>query len=156
MHMLGRLIYYSRKASQEVHERGLLPVSRDALKFLVRRRFFLQFASEAIEYHLFARCRSVPSTLRAAPHRCETQITDRCLIYASFDRDSRIQPHVLQQLKCFNDLGYLKSGFRQVFLLPAEGGTPRQLSSGSYNYAQQSFGPEDAVWFDDAGLYRIE
>src|SRR5437867_5192025 len=54
----------------------------------------------------------------------------------------------------FNDLGYLKSGFRQVFVLPTEGGTPRQLTSGSCNYAQQAFGPEDAVWTAD-GKYLI-
>jgi len=54
----------------------------------------------------------------------------------------------------FNDLGYLKSGFRQIFVLPTEGGTPRQVTSGSYNYAQQSFGPEDATWTAD-GKYLI-
>jgi acylaminoacyl-peptidase len=54
----------------------------------------------------------------------------------------------------FNDIGYLKPGFRHVFVLPAEGGTPRQLSTGNFNYAQQPFGPDDAVWTPD-GKYLI-
>ena len=50
----------------------------------------------------------------------------------------------------FNDIGYLKPGFRHVFVLPAEGGTPRQLTSGNFNHAQQTFGPEDAAWTPDS------
>ena len=50
----------------------------------------------------------------------------------------------------FNDIGYLKPGFRQVFVLPAEGGTPRQVSSGNFNHAQAAFGPEDPVWTPDS------
>ena len=50
----------------------------------------------------------------------------------------------------FNDIGYLKPGFRHVFVLPAEGGTPRQLTSGNFNHAQQTFGPEDPVWTPDS------
>lgn len=30
--------------------------------------------------------------------------------------------------------GYLKDGFDHIFVVPAEGGTPRQLTSGPYNY----------------------
>ncbi len=30
--------------------------------------------------------------------------------------------------------GYLKNGYRHIFLLPAEGGTPRQLTSGAYHH----------------------
>jgi dipeptidyl aminopeptidase/acylaminoacyl peptidase len=50
----------------------------------------------------------------------------------------------------FNDIGYLKPGFRHVFVLRAEGGTPRQLSGGSFNHAQGPFGTEDAVWTPDS------
>ena len=50
----------------------------------------------------------------------------------------------------FNDIGYLKPGFRHVFVLPAEGGTPRQLTSGNFNHAQAAFGPENAVWTPDS------
>ena len=31
--------------------------------------------------------------------------------------------------------GYLKNGYRQVFIMPTEGGTPRQLTSGEYNHS---------------------
>jgi Tol biopolymer transport system component len=34
--------------------------------------------------------------------------------------------------------GYLKNGYYQVFVLPAEGGTPRQLTRGPYNHVQAS------------------
>lgn len=50
----------------------------------------------------------------------------------------------------FNDIGYLKPGFRHVFVLPSEGGTPRQLSSGNFNHGQGGFGPQDAVWTPDS------
>ncbi|HSB08577.1 MAG TPA: S9 family peptidase [Blastocatellia bacterium] len=50
----------------------------------------------------------------------------------------------------FNDIGYLKPGFRHVFILPAEGGTPRQLSSGNFNHGQGGFGPQDPVWTPDS------
>jgi dipeptidyl aminopeptidase/acylaminoacyl peptidase len=33
----------------------------------------------------------------------------------------------------FNDVGYLKPGFTQIFVVSAEGGAPRQVSSGDYN-----------------------
>jgi acylaminoacyl-peptidase len=31
--------------------------------------------------------------------------------------------------------GYLKDGYQQVFIMPAEGGTPRQLTSGDFNHS---------------------
>lgn len=50
----------------------------------------------------------------------------------------------------FNDIGYLKPGFRHVFVLPAEGGTPRQVTSGNFNHAQGPFAPENPVWTPDS------
>ena len=50
----------------------------------------------------------------------------------------------------FNDIGYLKPGFRHLFVLPAEGGTPRQLTSGNFDHAQGPFAPENAVWTPDS------
>jgi acylaminoacyl-peptidase len=43
----------------------------------------------------------------------------------------------------FDGQGYLKDGFRQLFVLPADGGTPRQLTSGPYEHE----GP--AAWSRD-------
>ena len=49
----------------------------------------------------------------------------------------------------FNALGYLKPGYKQVFIVPAEGGTPRQVSSGNFQHG----GPlraSEAVWSPDS------
>ncbi len=44
----------------------------------------------------------------------------------------------------FDGAGYLPSGFDQVYLLPATGGTPRQLTQGNYLYeGPLSFSPDD-------------
>jgi acylaminoacyl-peptidase len=48
----------------------------------------------------------------------------------------------------FNGLGYLKPGYIQLFVLPAEGGTPRQVSSGKFQHGGP-FGASDAVWTPD-------
>ena len=50
----------------------------------------------------------------------------------------------------FNGPGYLLNGYSHVFVLPAEGGTPRQITSGDYNHGAAPFrsgGP--AVWSAD-------
>lgn len=38
--------------------------------------------------------------------------------------------------------GYLRDGFRHVFVLPAEGGTPRQLTRGPYNHRDPAWTPD--------------
>ena len=44
-------------------------------------------------------------------------------------------PKVIEKLVYRADgRGYLEDGFRHLFLLPAEGGTPRQLTSGDFNH----------------------
>ncbi len=40
--------------------------------------------------------------------------------------------------------GYLKKGYRHLFILPAEGGTPRQITSGKFNHRSR------AVWSPDS------
>ena len=50
----------------------------------------------------------------------------------------------------FNGVGYLEPGFTHLFVVPAEGGTPRQITSGEYHHG----GPagvslEEAVWSRD-------
>lgn len=48
----------------------------------------------------------------------------------------------------FNGAGYLKPGYAHLFVLPAEGGTPRQVSSGKFQHAGPLGGGE-AVWTPD-------
>lgn len=53
-------------------------------------------------------------------------------------------PRVITRLKHESDgSGYMEPGFTQVFVLPAEGGTPRQLTTGDYRHS----GP--LQWADD-------
>src|SRR5260370_6176397 len=49
----------------------------------------------------------------------------------------------------FNGAGYLKPGFMQLFVVSAEGGAPRQVTSGSFPNGGTEFGPTQAVWTPD-------
>ncbi|MBK6799637.1 MAG: S9 family peptidase [Acidobacteria bacterium] len=49
----------------------------------------------------------------------------------------------------FNGVGYLKPGYVHLFVLPAEGGTPRQVSSGNFQHGGAAFNASDAVWAPD-------
>ncbi len=48
----------------------------------------------------------------------------------------------------FNGFGYLKPGYAHLFVLPADGGTPRQVSSGNFQHGGP-FNASDAVWTPD-------
>ena len=49
----------------------------------------------------------------------------------------------------FNGPGYLKPGFHHLFVVPAEGGTPRRLSSGDFQHGGPGFWSSDPVWMPD-------
>ena len=49
----------------------------------------------------------------------------------------------------FNGPGYLKPGYTHLFVLPAEGGTPRQISSGNFQHGGVAFRASEAVWTPD-------
>ncbi|UCG34075.1 MAG: PD40 domain-containing protein, partial [Phycisphaerales bacterium] len=46
--------------------------------------------------------------------------------------------------------GYLKPGYTHLFVMPAEPGTPRQLSSGDFNHGTYGFQRAHAVWTPDS------
>jgi dipeptidyl aminopeptidase/acylaminoacyl peptidase len=48
----------------------------------------------------------------------------------------------------FNGLGYLKPGYTHLFVVPAEGGTPRQISNGKFQHGGP-FNASEAVWTPD-------
>jgi acylaminoacyl-peptidase len=50
----------------------------------------------------------------------------------------------------FNGSGYFKPGFHHLFVLPAEGGTARQISSGNFQHGGPGFRASDAVWTPDS------
>jgi acylaminoacyl-peptidase len=49
----------------------------------------------------------------------------------------------------FDHAGYLKTGYTQLFVLPAEGGTPRQISSGNFQHGGSAFTASEPVWTPD-------
>jgi acylaminoacyl-peptidase len=50
----------------------------------------------------------------------------------------------------FNAMGYLKPGHTQLFVVPADGGTARQISHGPYQHGGQAFNAGEAVWTPDS------
>ncbi len=59
-------------------------------------------------------------------------------------------PHVYDRLRYrFNGQGYLPSGFTQLFVISADGGAPRQISSGNYPH-------DSAVAWTPDGKYLLE
>ena len=49
----------------------------------------------------------------------------------------------------FDKAGYLKPGFTHLFVIPSEGGTPRQISSGNYQHGGPAFRASEPVWAPD-------
>jgi acylaminoacyl-peptidase len=54
----------------------------------------------------------------------------------------------------FNGAGYLKSGYTHLFVVPADGGTPRQISEGHFHHGGLAFQSSEAVWTPD-GKYLL-
>jgi dipeptidyl aminopeptidase/acylaminoacyl peptidase len=54
----------------------------------------------------------------------------------------------------FNGAGYLKPGYRQVFVVDGEGGAPRQVTNGNFPNGGDEFSPNRATWSPD-GKYLI-
>ncbi|MFN0122657.1 MAG: S9 family peptidase [Blastocatellia bacterium] len=50
----------------------------------------------------------------------------------------------------FNGAGYLPPGYVHLFVLPAEGGTPRQISYGNFQHGGLATRATDAVWTPDS------
>jgi acylaminoacyl-peptidase len=54
----------------------------------------------------------------------------------------------------FNGAGYLKPGYTHLFVVPAQGGTPRQISQGEFQHGGPALFASEAVWTPD-GKYLI-
>jgi acylaminoacyl-peptidase len=50
----------------------------------------------------------------------------------------------------FNAAGYLKPGYTHVFVVPSEGGTPRQVSTGKFHHAGPIVRASEAIWTPDS------
>ncbi|MFN2397287.1 MAG: prolyl oligopeptidase family serine peptidase [Gemmatimonadaceae bacterium] len=52
-------------------------------------------------------------------------------------------PRIVQRLNYRRDrLGFIDDGYRQIFLAPADGGTPRQITSGNWEHGEPHFTPD--------------
>ena len=51
----------------------------------------------------------------------------------------------------FNGVGYLKPGFMQLFVVSADGGFPRQITTDNFANGGNEFGPNRAAWSSDGG-----
>ena len=49
----------------------------------------------------------------------------------------------------YDGAGYLKPGYSHLFVVPADGGTPRQISSGDFQHGENAFTPSEPVWTPD-------
>ncbi len=102
---MSRLAYYLRRAGSLLKKEGFGVVLLAGVRFLIRRKFLIGFLIESVEYQLMSRFRSVGATLISEP-KSELIQSDRVLIYASYDANSLIQGHVLDQLMAFHACGY--------------------------------------------------
>jgi len=50
--------------------------------------------------------------------------------------------------------GYLKSGNRQIFVIPVEGGTPRQITTGEYNYGAPKWSKDGRSLIFSANMHE--
>ena len=79
-------------------------------------------------------------------------------------------PRIVEQLAYRADrVGFLDEGFQHIFVVPAEGGTPRQLTNGDFNYGAPIWEPsghallfsglliEDADYrWQESEIYRLD
>lgn len=123
--MLRRLRYYIRQFIQLARQQGGRAAFAKVLEMVWRRRLFLQFASEWMEFHLIAPRRSALATVRsvtagAVPLDAATR--PHLLLYSSFDPRSRVGEHVQAQVQAYH-----AAGFCTVFTTTSDELPPAEL-----------------------------
>lgn len=59
-------------------------------------------------------------------------------------------PRIIDRLVYrFNGPGYLKPGYMHLFIVPAEGGTPRQITSGNFHHGSIGLLSSEGIWSPD-------
>ncbi len=121
--MIGRLVYYLSRFRRVLENQGPKVAAAKVLDFLARRRVFLGFLFESIEYHVISRFRDLDAT-RIQSWTFSSLPSGRVLIYVSFDAHSEIRPPVIEQLEAFQRLGY-----QTIFVSTSPQLGPSQLDS---------------------------
>lgn len=107
--MIGRFHYYYQKFITKLRKHGSKRALLLLAEFLIRRKFFLQFALESLDYGWISRFRNEKKTLLDRWQSGSTAKPSgkfRALVYVSYDSESRIQDHVIEQLRFFHQQGY--------------------------------------------------
>jgi hypothetical protein len=104
--MIGRIKYYIEKFHKLKTENGEMHTIRFMTRFLLRRKFFLEFIYEGFEFYILSHFRDLGSTINKIYKRDSLGTFEKLMIYASFDKNSVIQPFVIEQLKGFYQCGY--------------------------------------------------
>lgn len=55
----------------------------------------------------------------------------------------------------FNAAGYIKPGYTHIFIVSAEGGTPRQITSGNFHFGGAGVNASAAVWTPDSKFLLV-
>lgn len=113
--MINRFSYYFTQSQKILRRQGLGSLAIQGLQFLKKRKLLAGFLLESVEYHIFSRSRVPHKTVRrkvVADHKPECA---RWAIYASFDDQSQVRPHVFQQIDALN-----QNGFGVIFVTSSE------------------------------------
>lgn len=117
---MQRILFYLRELRYLVRERGGRETLRRLADFLVRRKFFLGFAEEWIDYWVLSRFRDpLESVISVTGHIPSSM--ERLAIYVSFSANGVIEPHVLAQLKVLREAQYSIVVITASPILTAEG-----------------------------------
>ena len=101
--MILRLKHYISQLKRILATRGWDGALTAAVEFLIRRKFFLQFAVETFEYQVFSRFRSLDATLIELRPTSQKQCGNRWAFYVTYSQNSQIAGYVIDQVKALHE-----------------------------------------------------
>ena len=104
--MLLRLKHYVSQLKRLLANDGWHGALTTSVKFLIRRKFFLQFAAETFEYQVLSRFRPLGSTLIELHPTSQKPCMNRWAFYVTYSQNSQIAGYVINQVKALSESGY--------------------------------------------------